>query len=243
MKLLTKPIIGISSTIEKHNNIPSVHLHEKFVRAVINGGGIPIVIPIGTDELAERTVSLCDGIILSSGEDIDPASYQANPAPQLQKTNLKRDKVEYALITYALKQQKPILAICRGLPMLNAALGGTVIQDIQTYMPNAINHFQQAERPEATHDIQIDIGSRLYQVFQSSKIRVNSMHHQAIDVLAHSLKIVASAPDGVIEAVEGMIEKPLLWGVQWHPEEMAVEDPSMVRLFKEFVAECTDKIQ
>ncbi|WNF38674.1 gamma-glutamyl-gamma-aminobutyrate hydrolase family protein [Bacillaceae bacterium IKA-2] len=243
MILQTKPIIGISSSFEKHNNTPSVHLHEKYVRAVIAGGGIPIVIPIVTGEMVERLVTMCDGIILSGGEDIDPVSYQANPIPQLQKTNLKRDKIEIELINHGFKKQKPILAICRGLPMLNVAFGGTVIQDIQTSIQNSINHFQQAERPEATHDIQIDVGSRFYQIFQMSKIRVNSMHHQAIGVLAPSLKIVATAPDGVIEAVEGINEASLIWGVQWHPEEMAEENSSMDRLFKEFVAECIYKLQ
>ncbi len=238
MTFQTKPIIGISSSIEKHNNIPSVHVHHKYVQAVLYGGGIPVVIPIGPIELAERWVSMCDGFIFSSGEDIDPVSFQANPSPQIQKTNGKRDKIEIELIHHALKQQKPILAICRGITILNAALGGTVIQDITTTIPNAINHFQQAERPEATHDIQIDTESRLYQILQSTKIRVNSMHHQAIDVLAPNIKIVATAPDGIIEAIEGINETPVVWGVQWHPEEMATEDPTMIQLFKQFVVEC-----
>ncbi len=233
-----KAIIGISSSVENHNNIPSVHVHEKYVQAVINGGGVPVVIPIGPTEMAKAWVSMCDGLILSSGEDIDPASFNANPIPQIQKTNQKRDKIEIELIHNALKLQKPILAICRGITMLNAALGGTVIQDICTTVSKPINHYQQAERPEATHDIIIDTTSRLYQIFQKQKIHVNSMHHQAIDMIAPDIKVVATAPDGVIEAVEGINDTPILWGTQWHPEEMAVEDPSMNELFKQFIAEC-----
>jgi putative glutamine amidotransferase len=238
MRLRARPIIGISSTIEKHNNIPSVHVHEKFVQSIIRAGGVPVVIPVGTEVLAEQWVSLCDGLVLSSGEDVDPSSFRANPLPQIQKTNVKRDKIEIALIHQAQQQRKPLLAICRGITMLNAAMGGTVIQDIESHIPDALNHFQQGERPDPTHDIEIDFSSRLYQIIQQVKIRVNSIHHQAIDQLAPSLKAVAWAPDGVIEAVEGIDLTTLIWGIQWHPEEMAIEDPAMVHLFKEFVKEC-----
>ncbi|QOY35087.1 gamma-glutamyl-gamma-aminobutyrate hydrolase family protein [Anaerobacillus isosaccharinicus] len=233
----TRPVIGISSSIEKHNQIPSVHVFEKFVRAVTDGGGLPIVIPIGTEDMAASWISICDGLVLSSGEDIDPSSFNANPSTKIQKTNGKRDKIEIALIHEAIKQQKPILGICRGITMLNAALGGTVIQDVATEITNAINHFQQAERPDPTHEIKLDANSRLHEIFQRSKLCVNSIHHQSIDKLALSLKTVAIAPDGVIEAVESK-DGSLIWGIQWHPEEMAVEDPSMALLFKEFVSEC-----
>ncbi|UOQ91972.1 gamma-glutamyl-gamma-aminobutyrate hydrolase family protein [Halobacillus shinanisalinarum] len=242
MKQLTRPVIGITSSTVNHNNIPSINLHERYIRSVIQAGGIPAVIPTGTEEgMAEVWCSICSGIILSSGEDVDPNSYQAEPYPKIQKTNGKRDKLEIELVKNAQKQTKPILALCRGITMLNAALGGTVLQDIETNNSNAINHYQQAARPEPTHEIQIDNQSRLYQIFNRSNIRVNSMHHQAIDQLAPNLKPVAFAPDGIIEAVEGVNGTSLLWGIQWHPEEMASEDPSMVQLFKEFVTECTNK--
>lgn len=237
MKQSTKPVIGITSSIVNHNHIPSVNLHERFIHSVIEAGGVPIVIPIGTDEMTEVWTSICDGIILSSGEDVDPNSYNANPVPKLQKTNGKRDKTEIALVKNAQKRKIPILAICRGITMLNVALGGTVIQDIETNNPHAINHYQQAERPEPTHEIQIDDDSRLYKIVNNSKMRVNSMHHQAIDKLAPVLKKVAIAPDGVIEAVEGA----LILGVQWHPEEMASEDPSMAYLFKDFISQCSTR--
>lgn len=234
-----RPIIGISSTIQNNKkNIPCIHAHEKYVQSVVRAGGIPVVIPILPLDMAAVLVSKCDGFILSSGEDIDPLSYQANPSPQIQKTNRKRDKIEIELIHQAKTQKKPILAICRGVTMLNVALGGTVIQDIETTVPNAINHYQKAERPEPTHEVSINCNSRLFEILQQEAIYVNSMHHQAIDVLAPTLKVVATAPDGVIEAVEGTNNLTVTWGVQWHPEEMATEDPKMVNLFKAFVSEC-----
>ncbi|KHF38158.1 gamma-glutamyl-gamma-aminobutyrate hydrolase family protein [Halalkalibacter okhensis] len=234
----SKPIIGITSTVVTYHQIRSVNLHEKFVRSIINGGGAPIVIPIGREELAENWVSICDGIILSNGEDVAPLSYAANPDPKIKETNIKRDNVEIAIIREAIKQNKPILGICRGITMLNVALGGTVIQDIEKFIPNAINHSQRAERSEPTHEVIIDESSRLFKMMNTKTIRVNSMHHQSIDQLAPKIKKVALAPDGVIEAIESVEGQPFLLGIQWHPEEMASEDVSMQQIFTEFIAEC-----
>ncbi|SEQ95446.1 putative glutamine amidotransferase [Virgibacillus subterraneus] len=243
MKHSINPVIGITSSIVNHNNIKSVNLHERFIRSVTQAGGIPIIIPTGTEEMPKLWVSNCDGIILSSGEDVDPNSYRANPDPRIQMTNEKRDKTEIGLVEHALKQKKPILATCRGATMLNVALGGTVIQDIESNNPNAINHYQQAARPEPTHEVQIENNSWLYEILNNTTYRVNSIHHQAIGKIASGLRIVAVAPDGVIEAVEGTGEyTKLLLGVQWHPEEMASEDSNMQNLFKAFVGECINTV-
>jgi len=219
MNQLTKPIVGITSSIVSHNNISSFNIHEKHIRSVVQAGGIPIILPTGTQEMTEAWVTVCNGIILSSGEDVDPNSYRTHPDPKIQKTNQKRDLTEIELVTNARNQKKPILGLCRGVTMLNVALGGTVIQDIEANNSNAINHYQQAARPEPTHDVQIDDTSMLYQILHRSNIRVNSMHHQAIYQVAPDLKKVAVAPDGVIEAVEGVDKtSPMMMGVQWHPE-------------------------
>ncbi|MGP4039748.1 gamma-glutamyl-gamma-aminobutyrate hydrolase family protein [Gracilibacillus sp. D59] len=234
-----RPVIGITSSIVSHNNIPSYNLHEKHIQSVIQAGGIPIIIPTGSETMAEVWVSICNGIILGSGEDIDPNSFGSNPTPKIQNTNKKRDFTEIELVKYAQIQSKPILGLCRGATMLNVALGGTVIQDIETSNPLAINHNQKAARPEPTHYIQIDEMSRLYQILGSTNIQVNSMHHQAIDKLAPNLKKVAAAPDGVIEAVEGVDKtSPMIMGIQWHPEEMASKDPTMQRIYDAFIKEC-----
>lgn len=234
-----KPVIGITSSIVSHNNIPSYNLHVKHIESVIKAGGVPIIIPTGPKVMAEVWVSICNGIILSSGEDIDPNSFGAHPSPKIQNTNRKRDLTEIELVKCAQKQSKPILGLCRGATMLNVAFGGTVIQDIETSNPNAINHNQQAARSEPTHYIQIDKMSRLYQIIGNSNIQVNSLHHQAIDQLAPNLKKVAVAPDGIIEAVEGADKtSSMIMGIQWHPEEMASEDTTMQGLFDAFVMTC-----
>ncbi|MFC0273547.1 gamma-glutamyl-gamma-aminobutyrate hydrolase family protein [Metabacillus herbersteinensis] len=241
MEILTKskPIIGITSSVVNHGEIPSAHLHEKYIASVTNAGGIPVVLPIGRDEEMVNTwVTMCDGFILSGGEDVDPNSYNANPEPELRKTRSDRDETELLLVKSAIDQQKPIFAICRGIAMLNAALGGTIIQDIETTIENPIKHYQTAARPDATHEISINEGSRLHNLIGSYKARVNSMHHQAVGDLAPDLVSVAVAPDGVIEAVEGKCSDSVVLGVQWHPEEMASEDESMHRLFVNLVEEC-----
>lgn len=239
MKQALKPVIGITSSNVTHNNLPSINLHEKYIQAIVAAGGVPVVIPTGTEDMAEVWASICNGIILSSGEDVDPNSYQANPEPKLQQTNLKRDLMEIALVKSVQQQKKPILAICRGITMLNVALGGTVIQDIETVNPKAIKHYQQSDREVPTHDVQINKPSLLYQIINDTKLRVNSMHHQSINKLAPTLKTIATAPDGVIEAVEGPSDAPFMLGIQWHPEEMAHVDSRMQDLFQVFVRACS----
>jgi putative glutamine amidotransferase len=238
----SKPVIGISGSVADFKGIPSVYLHQKYVQSVKDAGGIPLVLPIGTEEMTEMWVSKCDGIILSGGIDVDPHSYNKDPDPELGKVNEDRDKTEKWLVKYALKQKKTIFAICRGLAMLNAALGGTVIQDIKKNDENAIKHYQKAARPDPTHNMTIEENSRLAEIIGSTNIRVNSMHHQAIGEVASSLKAVAHAPDGVIEGLEGVKDDPLIFGVQWHPEEMAAEDEYHFNLFKYFVEVCEKKL-
>ncbi|WP_066152670.1 gamma-glutamyl-gamma-aminobutyrate hydrolase family protein [Halalkalibacter krulwichiae] len=235
---MKKPIIGLTSSIVSHHNIPSVNLHTKFISSVKRAGGIPLIIPIGTEEMSEEYASICDGLILTNGEDVDPYSFNEEPDPQIKQTNENRDKLEIALVQQAQKKKKPLLGVCRGNTMLNVALGGTLIQDIPTQNSKAINHHQKADRPQPTHSIQIKEESWLYELFYTSTMRVNSFHHQAIDQLGKNLKVVAAAPDGTVEAIEGISKCPIMWGVQWHPEEMASEAPTMQRIFDAFIAKC-----
>ncbi|WP_112181531.1 MULTISPECIES: gamma-glutamyl-gamma-aminobutyrate hydrolase family protein [Paraliobacillus] len=123
--------------------------------------------------------------------------------------------------------------------MLNAAQGGTVIQDIEKANPKVIKHYQQSDRQEPTHDVQINEDSMLYQIFNDTKIRVNSIHHQSINKLASNLKTVATTPDGLIEAVEGPTNHSFMLGIQWHPEEMVDIDSRMQDIFQVFVQACS----
>ncbi len=234
----SKPIIGITSSLTKHGENMSIHLNQAYTLAIQNAGGIPIVIPISDQDDAKDLVSICDGILLSGGEDVDPLTYGANPEPEIGKTIIERDEIEKAIIEMAQNQSKPILGICRGIAMINAALGGSIIQDIEKLNPNALNHRQTAARSQPTHDIKVEPNSRLFEIVGEKEIQVNSMHHQAINKTPETLRIVANAPDGTIEAFELTDRnKPMLVAVQWHPEEMASHDPKMANLFKALIEE------
>ncbi|QQE72972.1 gamma-glutamyl-gamma-aminobutyrate hydrolase family protein [Brevibacillus composti] len=230
-----KPVIGITGAYIKHNAFSEgVYVHHDYHRSVAAAGGLPIVLPYLSPEIALETAGLVDGIILSGGEDVDPLYYGEEPHLHLGYTNPERDDVEIALANYAVERQIPLLAICRGVQILNVARGGTLIQDIPSQVKDPLQHAQKAERSRDTHWVTIESGSWLAEIFGTEQIRVNSLHHQALKDVGDDLKVVARASDGIIEAVE-YTGSSFAVGVQWHPESQAASDPLMRRLFAAFV--------
>lgn len=235
--LASRPVIGITGAYVLHNKFTEgTYVHHDYQKAIHANGGLPVILPFVSEELAEETVNLCDAILLSGGEDVDPAFYNQDPHQKLGSTIPLRDKVELALIKAAMEKRKPILAICRGVQILNVALGGTLLQDIPSQVSNSIQHTQTAERGRDTHWATIDVNSRLYEIIGVESVRVNSLHHQAIDRLADALKVTASSSDGIIEAVEQKNYADFLLGIQWHPESMASSYERMNRIFAQFIA-------
>ncbi|WP_409291918.1 gamma-glutamyl-gamma-aminobutyrate hydrolase family protein [Peribacillus sp. SCS-37] len=234
-----KPIIGISATTMNISGFDSIYLHYSYAESIMAAGGIPVVLPSGPAGLTEGMVELCDGICLSGGEDVDPYYFGAEPHPKLGKVVPDRDEAELGMIRHARLRGIPIFGICRGIQVLNIALGGTIIQDIESERPKSIKHTQLAPRGSASHSISIDRNSRLFRAAGRDVIRVNSFHHQAIEKIADELVVTASATDGIIEAVESRdFSKGWMSAVQWHPEDMAKTDEVMNALFAEFVSEC-----
>jgi putative glutamine amidotransferase len=231
-----KPVIGITGAYVKRNDhMEGVYVHHDYHKSVACNGGIPIILPYITPDVTLETLPLCDGIILSGGEDVDPKFYGQDPHPQLGQTLPERDLVEMAIVDYAIKHNIPILAICRGAQLLNVALGGTLIQDIPTQVKEPIQHSQTVERCRDTHSVKISEDSKLCKILGSNQIRVNSLHHQAIDTVAKNLRVVASSSDGIIEAVEYIGSSTFTIGVQWHPESMTSTNSSMNNLFIQFL--------
>jgi putative glutamine amidotransferase len=231
-----KPVIGITGAYAKRNDhMEGVYVHHDYHKSVAANGGIPIILPYITPDVTLETLPLCDGIILSGGEDVDPKFYGQDPHPQLGQTLPERDLVEMAIVDYAIKHNIPILAICRGAQLLNVALGGTLIQDIPTQVKEPIQHSQTVERCRDTHSVKISEDSKLWKILGSNQIRVNSLHHQAIDTVAKNLRVVASSSDGIIEAVEYIGSSTFTIGVQWHPESMTSTNSSMNNLFIQFL--------
>jgi putative glutamine amidotransferase len=235
-----KPIIGITGAYVKHNEyMEGVYVHHDYHKSVAANGGIPIILPYISPGIALETLPLCDGIILSGGEDIDPNLFDQDPHFNLGPTTPERDLAEIAIVKYALENDIPLLAICRGMQILNVALGGTLIQDIPSQVNEPIQHAQKIDRYRDTHWVTISKDSRLFELVGSDRVRVNSLHHQAIGEAANDLRIVANSSDGIVEAVEYSHPTTFTVGIQWHPESMASTNPAMNNLFAEFIKSST----
>jgi len=214
-----RPLIGITGNYEDL----TCKLAEGYYKQVLAAGGTPVIVPPleDTDAIIE-TLQRLDGLLLSGGADINPLYQDEQPSPALHGINRERDLPELLLTRLAYNRQLPILGICRGVQTLAIALGGKVAQDIACSMSandknRLIKHSQDADRGEATHSVNISEGSTLFNIYKASQLYVNSFHHQAVSLPGEKLHVVATAPDGVIEAVESTEEKAIL-GVQWHPE-------------------------
>jgi putative glutamine amidotransferase len=209
---------------------------EAYVQAITAAGGCPVLIPLGLPaELLNDLLARLDGILFTGGGDIDPAFYGVAPHPKVDGVDLDRDGVELHLLEKAVSQGVPFLGICRGLQLANVGLGGTLYADITAQRPGALRHDYYPDYPRdyPAHTVEVRSGSRLATILNGSHLNVNSLHHQGIDRLAPVLLPVASAPDGIVEAVE-LPEHPFGLAVQWHPEWLGAQAP-MQALFQAFV--------
>ncbi len=209
----SKPVIGISSYVEG----TTARLGLTYIESVRKAGGIPVVIPLTVDtaQIAD-IIAVIDGLILSGGEDVSPFLFDEEPHKNLGEVVPDRDIFDLELAKQMLAAGKPILAICRGEQVLNVALGGSLYQDIPSQVTGAIQHSQKAPRNYGSHSIRIVEHSLLYKILKTKELKVNSFHHQAVKKLGKGLKITATAPDGIVEAVE--LEGFPVLGLQFHPE-------------------------
>lgn len=234
--MIRKPVIGITGAYVYHNKfMEGTYVHHDYQKAIADNGGLPIVLPFVKEDLASIMVDQCDAILLSGGEDIDPIVFGMDPHPKIGDTIILRDKVELGILERAMERNIPILAICRGIQVLNVALGGTLIQDIPSQVEGAIKHLQSVNRSWDTHWVTIKDNSKLASIIGETKTRVNSLHHQAIDLVGENLEVVAQSSDGIIEAVEHKNYQNFLLGIQWHPESMAASNEKMNRIFAELI--------
>ena len=245
---MPKPVIGVA--MQTLPGIPGGDLPncwimgQRYVEALRAVGAIPWLIPLmpHDPETMNDIFDRLDGVFLTGGVDVDPSRYGEAKHPLCGATDPDRDTIEIWLLQHALKHQKPLLAVCRGIQILNVACGGTLYQDVGAQVPAAMkhDHFPTLERPSRTylaHEIAVKTGTRLGSILGESVVPVNSMHHQAIKDLAPNLVPNAFAPDGIIEGVESATGQYLL-AVQWHPEELAETQPGMKRLFTSFAEAC-----
>lgn len=207
-----RPVIGITGNYEDL----TCKLGRGYYQSVVAAGGVPVVIPPVADKhVIINSLEHIDALILSGGSDINPLWAGEEPSPKLHGINQERDLPELLIARLAYNRQIPMLGICRGIQTLATAFGGKVAQDISDVA--TIKHSQDADRSEPTHSVIIDEDSSLFDIYKSTKVMVNSFHHQAVAEAGDKFRVVAKSPDGVIEAMESSEFKSIL-GVQWHPE-------------------------
>lgn len=240
---MPSPLIGL--TTYRHLNpygLPLNSLTEAYVRAVSNAGAIPMLIPLGlSEETMDKMLARLDGILFTGGGDVQPERYGSLPHTLVYDVDPDRDRVEVHLLQRSLKQGLPFLGICRGLQVINVALGGTLFEDILDQRPDSLKHqyYPNYPRNHLAHTVQVEQGSRLGQMLISPAVQVNSLHHQGIRQLATPLQATAYAPDGVIEAFE-LPDHPFGMAVQWHPEWLQEYTP-MQSIFRAFVQAADEK--
>ena len=234
-----KPVIGITSDIGKENNYK---LNKNYVNAVIRAGGMPIILSVGIENDVKQLSTMLDGLVLTGGGDIDPTLFNEEPHPSLGTVSPSRDSVEIAMVHEMLSLDKPVLGICRGLQILNVAVGGNMYQDIHSqYSRPGLQHAQKSPRNHQSHFVQMVKGSLLESITACNQIKVNSFHHQAVKDVPEPLIISGVASDGIIEAIESTGHTFVL-GVEWHPEELSeAGDVVSLRLFDRFIHECKEK--
>jgi putative glutamine amidotransferase len=234
------PLIGITgynSRAFDPPHRPTFALGQQYAGAVQAGGGLPVVIPptLGEHELHELFARL-DGLLLSGGGDIDPANFREPMHFTTKEISAERDHAELALARWALAEDKPVLAICRGIQVMNVAAGGTLVQDIPSQIPNALTHSHSEDTPRdfIAHTVHVDADTRLANILGATEVATNSWHHQSCKEPGQGIVYTAWSPDGVVEAAEVPGHRFAV-AVQWHPEEMFRERPDMLALFRALV--------
>ena len=229
------PIIGILAEVD---NDQTTSVKNSYVQAITMSGGTPILLPYVTDEqIIERFIDICDGFLFTGGADIEPKRYGETPKPTCGKPQIYRDELDFKAFYKAMKADKPILAICRGMQLVNAALGGTLYQDIPTEYETNMLHRQTESVNEPSHAVNVIPDTPLSTIAVGKTMMANSFHHQAVKKLADGCRIMATANDGIIEAIYHE-EARYLRAYQWHPERLCIKDDDNRKIFDDFIEVC-----
>lgn len=232
-----RPAIGL--TLDDEQARPGMHvLRDDYIRSVQQAGALPLILPPGPPDDAPALLDRVDGLMLTGGVDIDPELFGQEPDPDIRRVDRERDDLEIALVREALDRDLPILAICRGIQVLNVAAGGTLLQHLPSQCPGGERHDCPEPRTGRVHGVDLQPGTALHRILREDHVSVNSFHHQAVDRVGDGL--VVSARCGDDDVVEGL-ERPdrrFVVAVQWHPESFWNAPDSFQPLFDAQVQAC-----
>jgi putative glutamine amidotransferase len=213
--------VAVTAGIRPDGDTSRVRLTAAYVTALENAGLIPLIVPpLANADAASAILDSVAGLVLTGGEDVDPARYGEKRHEKVRSVNAARDATEASLIKEAKERGTPVLAICRGIQILNVALGGTLVQDIPSQCETKIAHDEESARDSRTHEISVEPGSLIATAVGTEHLTVNSFHHQSVKRVADGMRVTARSPDGIIEGIESTDEDWWVMAVQWHPEEM-----------------------
>lgn len=231
-----KRVIGLIPLVDEARD--SLWMLPGYMDGVAAAGGLPVMLPLTDDgEALDQLCALCDGFLLTGGHDVSPEFYGAKRLPACGATSAQRDGMEAGLLRRAMALDKPVLGICRGIQFINAALGGTLWQDLPSQRPSDVTHCQRPPYDAPAHAVRLLPGTPLAGLLGKQALMVNSYHHQAIRDLADALEPMAVSSDGLVEAVRHPGQR-FMWAVQWHPEFAWRSDPDAAAIFRAFVDAC-----
>ena len=230
---MARPLIGIVPLVDY--KLDSLWMLPGYMDGLTAAGAVPVMLPLTSEmDAIGQLVATCDGFLLTGGQDVAPSLYGQGAATELEETCPERDSMEAVLLNEVMRTGKPFLGICRGLQFINAALGGTLYQDLPTQRPSGVEHHQSGAYDAPTHDVELVADSPLCRYLGKTSMKVNSYHHQGVKDLADSLSVMGTAPDGLVEALYRPSSR-FLWAVQWHPEFMFRTDADSREIFRAFV--------